>query len=81
MTILERYIMEIHYNDKPNLAKSAIGRLYMHQPRGRYYTYYDMDRIGAYATTFVIEAEKRKYHQRRIKQFSNKLDQLLEGED
>ena len=81
MTILERYIMEIHYNDKPNLAKSAIGRLYDHQPRLRYYTYHDMDRIGAYATTFVIEAEKRKYHQRRIKQFSNKLDQLLEGED
>ena len=81
MTILERYIMEIHYNDKPNLAKSSIGRLYDHQPRLRYYTYHDMDRIGAYATTFVIEAEKRKYHQRRIKQFSNKLDQLLEGED
>ena len=81
MTILERYIMRIHYNDKPNLAKSAIGRLYDHQPRLRYYTYHDMDRIGAYATTFVIEAEKRKYHQRRIKQFSNKLDQLLEGED
>ena len=73
--------MKIHYNDRPNLAKSSIGRLYMHQPRLRYYTYHDMDRIGAYATTFVIEAEKRKYHQRRIKQFSNKLDQLLEGED
>ena len=81
MTILERYIMRIHYNDRPNLAKSALGRLYDHQPRLRYYTYHDMDRIGAYATTFVIEAEKRKYHQRRIKQFSNKLDQLLEGED
>ena len=81
MTILERYIMGIHYNDRPNLAKSSIGRLYNHQPRLRYYTYHDMDRIGAYATTFVIEAEKRKYHQRRIKQFSNKLDQLLEGED
>ena len=81
MTILERYIMRIHYNDKPNLAKSAIGRLYDHQPRLRYYTYHDMDRIGAYEATFVIEAEKRKYHQRRIKQFSNKLDQLLEGED
>ena len=73
--------MKIHYNDRPNLAKSSIGRLYDHQPRLRYYTYHDMDRIGAYATTFVIEAEKRKYHQRRIKQFSNKLDQLLEGED
>ena len=81
MTILERYIMRVHYNDKPTLARSAIGRLYMHQPRGRYYTYYEMDRIGAYATTFVIEAEKRKYHQKRIKQFSNKLDQLLEGKD
>ena len=81
MTILERYIMRIHYNDRPNLAKSSIGRLYDHQPRLRYYTYHDMDRIGAYATTFVIEAEKRKYHQRRIKQLSNKLDQLLEGED
>ena len=73
--------MRIHYNDRPNLAMSSIGRLYDHQPRLRYYTYHDMDRIGAYATTFVIEAEKRKYHQRRIKQFSNKLDQLLEGED
>ena len=73
--------MRIHYNDRPNLAKSSIGRLYDHQPRLRYYTYHDMDRIGAYATTFVIEAEKRKYHLRRIKQFSNKLDQLLEGED
>jgi hypothetical protein len=73
--------MRIHYNDRPNLAKSSIGRLYDHQPRLRYYTYHDMDRIGAYATTFVIEAEKRKYHQRRIKQLSNKLDQLLEGED
>ena len=73
--------MRIHYNDRPNLAKSSIGRLYDNQPRLRYYTYHDMDRIGAYATTFVIEAEKRKYHQRRIKQFSNKLDQLLEGED
>ena len=73
--------MRIHYNDRPNLAKSSIGRLYDHQPRLRYYTYHDMDRIGAYATTFVIEAEKRKYHQRRIKKFSNKLDQLLEGED
>ena len=81
MTILERYIMRIHYNDRPNLAKSSLGRLYDHQPRLRYYTYHDMDRIGAYATTFVIEAEKRKYHQRRITQFSNKLDQLLEGED
>jgi len=73
--------MKIYYNDRPNLAKSSLGRLYDHQPRLRYYTYHDMDRIGAYATTFVIEAEKRKYHQRRIKQFSNKLDQLLEGED
>ena len=73
--------MKIHYNDRPNLAKSSIGRLYDHQPRLRYYTYHDMDRIGAYATTFVIEAEKRKYHQKRIKQFSNKLDQLLEGKD
>ena len=81
MTILERYIMRIHYNDRPNLAKSSIGRLYDHQPRLRYYTYHEMDRIGAYEATFVIEAEKRKYHQRRIKQFSNKLDQLLEGED
>ena len=81
MTILERYIMRIHYNDRPNLAKSSLGRLYDHQPRLRYYTYHEMDRIGAYEATFVIEAEKRKYHQRRIKQFSNKLDQLLEGED
>ena len=81
MTILERYIMRIHYNDRPNLAKSSIGRLYDHQPRLRYYTYHEMDRIGAYEATFVIEAEKRKYHQKRIKQFSNKLDQLLEGED
>ena len=81
MTILERYIMRIHYNDRPNLAKSSLGRLYDHQPRLRYYTYHEMDRIGAYEATFVIEAEKRKYHQKRIKQFSNKLDQLLEGED
>jgi len=73
--------MRIHYNDRPNLAKSSLGRLYDHQPRLRYYTYHEMDRIGAYEATFVIEAEKRKYHQKRIKQFSNKLDQLLEGED
>ena len=73
--------INIGFNFKPTLARSSLGVLYPHQPRLRYYTYHESDRIGAYETTFVIQAEKQRYHKKKIQEASNRLDQLLEGDE
>ena len=77
---MARRYYDMSYTYKPKLAKSAIGKIYPHQPRVRYYTYHDTDLIGAYQASFIVESERRKYFDRKAKDTFARAMKHLKGE-